>query len=53
LSSFIDEAKEKDAIVFLAMHGGVGEDGTIQKMLEDAGVRFTGSSSSACNICMD
>lgn len=53
LSLFIEEVKDQDAIVFLAMHGGVGEDGTIQKLLEDAGVRFTGSSSSACNICMD
>jgi D-alanine-D-alanine ligase-like ATP-grasp enzyme len=53
LSLFIEEVKEQDAIVFLAMHGGVGEDGTIQKLLENAGVRFTGSSSNACNICMD
>ena len=53
LSTFIEEAKQENAIVFLALHGGVGENGTIQQLLEDAGVRFTGSSSSACNVCMD
>ena len=32
-------------LVFLAMHGGIGEDGTIQKLLEFAGIPFTGSDS--------
>lgn len=53
LFSFIEEAKEENAVVFLAMHGGVGENGTIQDLLERKGVKFTGSSSGVCNVCMD
>ncbi|UPQ97753.1 D-alanine--D-alanine ligase [Chloropicon primus] len=53
LASFIEEAKQENAVVFMAMHGGVGENGTIQQLFESAGVKFTGSSSSACNVCMD
>ena len=30
-------------LVFLALHGGTGEDGTIQAVLDLAGVRYTGS----------
>ncbi|MFF4605239.1 ATP-grasp domain-containing protein [Streptomyces sp. NPDC001339] len=34
--------------VFLALHGGWGEDGHVQALLEMAGVRFTGAGSAAC-----
>ncbi|WP_438484433.1 D-alanine--D-alanine ligase family protein [Streptomyces sp. S186] len=34
--------------VFLALHGGWGEDGHVQALLEMAGVRFTGADSGAC-----
>jgi D-alanine-D-alanine ligase len=30
-------------VVFLALHGGSGEDGTVQALLDLAGVRYTGS----------
>ncbi|MBU8923267.1 MAG: D-alanine--D-alanine ligase [Bacteroidales bacterium] len=30
-------------VVFIALHGGAGEDGTIQAQLESAGVRYTGT----------
>jgi D-alanine-D-alanine ligase len=30
-------------VVFNALHGGVGEDGTVQRMLEQAGIPYTGS----------
>jgi D-alanine-D-alanine ligase-like ATP-grasp enzyme len=39
--------------VFVALHGGIGEDGTLQEMLEGAGTRFTGSGSTASRICID
>ncbi len=39
--------------VFLALHGGIGENGTIQKMLEDRGVHFNGSGSVTSALCMD
>ncbi|MFD3808177.1 D-alanine--D-alanine ligase [Streptomyces sp. NPDC058611] len=35
-------------LAFLALHGGWGEDGTVQDLLGAAGVRFTGAGSSAC-----
>ncbi|MFE3649223.1 MULTISPECIES: D-alanine--D-alanine ligase [unclassified Streptomyces] len=34
--------------VFVALHGGWGEDGHVQALLEMAGVRFTGAGSAAC-----
>lgn len=35
--------REKPDVVFIAMHGEYGEDGTIQGMLEALGIRYTGS----------
>ncbi len=40
-------------VVFIALHGGVGEDGTIQKMFEDEGIRFIGCGSEASRLGMD
>ena len=34
---------EKVDVVFLALHGSYGEDGTIQRLLDTAGVPYTGS----------
>ncbi len=38
---------------FLALHGGRGENGTIQGLLECAGARYTGSGVAASAVCMD
>jgi D-alanine-D-alanine ligase len=44
----------KDAeCVVLALHGGQGEDGTVQALLDVAGVRYTGSGAMATAIAMD
>jgi D-alanine-D-alanine ligase len=40
-------------VVFLGLHGGHGEDGTIQAMLDLAGVRYTGSGHLASALAMD
>lgn len=40
-------------VVFLALHGGTGEDGTIQAMLDLADIAYTGSSHSGSAIAMD
>jgi D-alanine-D-alanine ligase len=40
-------------VVFLALHGGGGEDGTIQTLLELAGIPFVGSDSVGCALAMD
>ncbi|MCR4318042.1 MAG: D-alanine--D-alanine ligase [Planctomycetes bacterium] len=38
---------------FIALHGGFGEDGTIQQVLEEREVPYTGSGSEASRIAMD
>ncbi|CAN6924515.1 unnamed protein product [Brassica oleracea] len=54
LKDWIKLAKESEATVFLSAHGGIGEDGTMQALLEDEGVPYTGSSGvHASRICMD
>lgn len=47
-----DLLKQAD-VVFLALHGGQGEDGTIQALLDLLGVRYTGSGHLASGIAMD
>jgi D-alanine-D-alanine ligase len=44
--------KEAD-VVFLGLHGGYGEDGTIQALLDMAGIRYTGSGHLASALAMD
>ena len=39
--------------VVLALHGGQGEDGTVQALLDVAGVRYTGSGAMASAIALD
>ncbi|UDQ97559.1 UDP-N-acetylmuramate dehydrogenase [Lentisphaerota bacterium WC36G] len=46
------EMKDAD-IVFSTLHGGFGENGTMQKVLEDAHVNFVGSDSVASKLIMD
>jgi D-alanine-D-alanine ligase len=40
-------------VVFLALHGGQGEDGTVQAVLDMAGVPYTGSGHLASALAMD
>jgi D-alanine-D-alanine ligase len=40
-------------VAFLALHGGAGEDGTIQALLELVGVPYTGSGPLGSGIAMD
>ena len=40
-------------VVFLALHGGQGEDGTIQALLDMARVKYTGSGHLASALAMD
>lgn len=47
------DAAAKDRVFFLALHGGEGEDGTIQAMLEERGLAFTGSGSKASANAID
>jgi len=40
-------------VVFVALHGGIGEDGTLQALLDLAGVPYTGSGMLASALAMD
>ena len=40
-------------VFFIALHGGSGEDGTIQALLDVAGVAYTGSDRLGCSLAMD
>ena len=49
---FLPILKKVD-IVFNALHGTLGEDGTIQKWLEENNIKFTGSGSISSALCMN
>jgi D-alanine-D-alanine ligase len=54
LSGLANLAAVRDAdVLFLALHGGRGEDGTIQTLLEMVGVPYTGSGRLGSAIAMD
>lgn len=40
-------------VAYITLHGGYGEDGSIQGMLEVLGVPYTGSGVKACAVAMD
>lgn len=59
LSGYLPENKSLDDFVrsvdfvFIALHGGVGEDGTLQRRLDELGVPYNGSDAAASRLCMD
>ncbi|MBC8322699.1 MAG: D-alanine--D-alanine ligase [Candidatus Marinimicrobia bacterium] len=50
--SHLDTLNRVD-LVLIALHGGIGENGRIQGMLESLGIRYTGSDALSSAICMD
>lgn len=40
-------------VVFLALHGGMGENGQLQALLECYGIKYTGASYAPSLLCMD
>jgi D-alanine-D-alanine ligase len=53
LAEALDAYPDKHAVFFLALHGGDGENGTTQKVLEERGRAFTGSGSVASRNAFD
>jgi D-alanine--D-alanine ligase len=53
LDEFLDFVKSEDVFLFLGLHGGIGEDGTIQSMAEARGIRYNGSNSSVSRLSMN
>jgi D-alanine-D-alanine ligase len=49
LAAQVDHAE----IVFIALHGGGGENGSIQNLLDLAGIKYTGSGMTASAVAMD
>ena len=49
----LDTMPVEDPVFFLALHGGPGEDGTLQQMLEARGIPFTGSGARASAAAFD
>lgn len=46
-------AREKIDVAFLALHGEFGEDGTVQELLEEMNIPYTGSTSCASKVAMN
>jgi len=53
LEQALDTLPVEDPVFFLALHGGPGEDGTVQRMMERRGIPFTGSDSEASASAFD
>lgn len=53
LEQALDTMPVDDPLFLLALHGGEGEDGRLQKMLERRGIPFTGSGSKASAAAFD
>lgn len=53
LEQFCQEAVDENAFVFIALHGGEGEDGTLQAKLDGYGLAYNGSDTEASRLCMD
>ncbi len=54
LTKSLNSSDYKDSdLVFLALHGGTGEDGTIQALLDLAGLKYTGSGRLASAAAMN
>lgn len=53
LEMALDTLPVDDPLFFLALHGGAGEDGTLQEMLERRRIPFTGSRAAASAAAFD
>ncbi|MDE2030558.1 MAG: hypothetical protein KGI97_08370, partial [Alphaproteobacteria bacterium] len=53
LAQFCREAADEKAFVFIGLHGGAGEDGTLQAELNGYGIAYNGSDTEASHLCMD
>ena len=50
----VDRLREdQPGVVFIALHGPGGEDGTVQELLEILDLPYTGPGVAACALCMD
>ncbi|MGH9388424.1 MAG: D-alanine--D-alanine ligase family protein, partial [Vicinamibacteria bacterium] len=53
LEPALDSSEVRGLTFFLALHGGSGEDGTVQALLEERALAFTGSGAEASRLAFD
>ena len=53
IMEFLRKCKNEDAYLFIALHGGFGENGEFQKILEKMDIKFNGSGEKTSNLCMN
>ena len=53
MNQFLEKGKLNRSFIFIALHGGEGENGGLQQLLEDRELSFNGSSSQTSALCMD
>lgn len=49
----MDDFLQDNSTVFIAIHGGIGENGELQAILTQKGIPFTGSLTASAQLCMD
>lgn len=53
IMEFLQKCKNENAYLFIALHGGFGENGEFQKILEKMDIKFNGSGEKTSNLCMN
>jgi len=53
IGAALDDVRARADVVFVALHGPFGEDGTVQGFLQTAGLPYTGSGVAASSLAMD
>ncbi len=53
LEEFLSKAKKEKAFIFLGLHGGDGENGNLQAILDKYSIKYNGSGAETSAICMD
>ena len=53
IQTWIQLAKQQNASVLLGLHGGIGENGTLQRELSEHNIPFNGSEPYSAALCMD
>ena len=53
MDEFLTHTRQSGDFLFLGLHGGEGEDGTLQAKLDQYHINYNGSGSKASKLCMD
>lgn len=53
IGSHVIEICQAADIVYMALHGADGENGSVQKVFDEHGIRYTGSGPEGCRLSMD